>query len=132
MNSSSQWLLRHYTHSGFGKLRGLFGIPGRSTVDQISFLELVDRFCQGIVIAVVLVAAEGSMPTSVGRSLYRIATSYLNGESSSSPIWLVCPKSLHRCIKYKIRAHPTADALANNAPCEDIDHKVTYASPAGR
>src|ERR1700710_3125017 len=38
-------------------------------------------------------------------------------------LWLACPESLLQCIKYKVRAHRTADAPANNTPGKDVDHK---------
>ena len=50
-----------------GQLHRFLGLPGRAAMDQLSFVEPVDRLGQGVVVAVAL-AAYGGLDTGLGQT----------------------------------------------------------------
>jgi hypothetical protein len=55
-----------------GVFDGFEGSPGASSVDDLGLVKAVDRFGQGVVIAVTDAATDGSIPASARRSVYLI------------------------------------------------------------
>lgn len=58
MGSSRRWLSNQATHLSVVSSTGLLGLPRRAAMDQLNLVKLVDRFGQGVVVAIAPAGSE--------------------------------------------------------------------------
>ena len=110
-----------------GELDRLEAAPGAAPMDHLSFVEAVDGFGEGIVIAVTD-AANRRLDASLGKPLSILDRNVLHTaitvvDEAVAPNGLALVQGLLQRVQYEAGVSRAGDTPANNAPRKSVDDK---------